>query len=365
MQLKRLYLLLIPFTLTWLSMTLFAAAQQATPYASSTFDRNNAGWRVQGDAQGSGARPPIQIPVGGNPTGYIRAVDDVSGDTWFWKSPNDWAGDASSAHGLRLTFDLFQQTDFSDQYDTDDVILIGDDGTTRVQLVYQTRQNPRRFWTSYDVELSADAGWKKLITGDLCYPPDSASSICIPATQDDMAFVLANFETLYIRGEFENGSDEGGLDNVIFGNMPTGTTIDPDTARDFTVDGVDVSWSFEVPSGAVTEPVSGFVAIVDPVIAPPINDEFIDNYAQFTISQTTRTAFQFSQPVTVTAIFDVAAIDPLALDGLRLMRWDGVAWVDLGATRSDGQLMTTTETDGTFAVVAPVTYDLFLPLIQK
>ena len=71
--------------------------------AESTFDADDEGWTVSGDAQG-GSVIPDYLAEGGNPDGYISAKDNVTGGVWYWKAPDLYLGDVSGAYGHTLTY---------------------------------------------------------------------------------------------------------------------------------------------------------------------------------------------------------------------------------------------------------------------
>lgn len=165
------------------------------------------GWTVINDAIG-----PTRIPTGGNPGGYLQAVDQFVGLTWYWVAPGKFLGDVSAAYGQPLTFDLRQH--YADlnpllQFDEDDVVLSGN-GLT---LALDTPFNPDRInWTSYSVPLLASAGWRQTNIGGA------------PATEAQLQSVLSNLASLRIRGEFFVGPDTGDLDNVVL----NGVTVVPE-----------------------------------------------------------------------------------------------------------------------------------------
>lgn len=184
----------------------------------STFDIDDEGWTVSGDAQGSSVIPNYNAS-GGNPDGYISAQDNVTGGVWYWKAPAKFLGDISSTYGNTVSFDL-RQSSTASQFDAADVILEGGG----LKLVFNTLNNPATDWTSYEVLLTESAGWK-IETLDGVVP-----------TVEQMNIVLSALTALYIRGEFVTGSDRGDLDNVILRGIVTGFEEDPvkhQAVRDF------------------------------------------------------------------------------------------------------------------------------------
>jgi alkaline phosphatase D len=136
--------------------------------------------------------------AGGN--GYIVAGDDA-GDVWYFVAPTKFLGDDSKAYGQNLTFDLKQTyAGTANQFDASDVVLVGG-GLT---LAFDTSANPSTSgFTSYSVQLSASAGWK---VNDLSG---------VNATEAQMQAVLHSLTSLSIRGEYQTGTDDGFLDNVV------------------------------------------------------------------------------------------------------------------------------------------------------
>lgn len=163
-----------------------------TPVTSS-FDNNDEGWTVLGDAL-----PPVWRSEGGNPGGYVAARDRAIGEGWFWIAPAKYRGDMSGAYRRWLMFDL-RQDRLTQNYANDDVVLVGGGITLR----YDLPTDPSTAWTAFRVALEEN-GWVNADTG-------------APATRQEMQAVLRSLTELRIRGEFFRGTDEGDLDNVAFG----------------------------------------------------------------------------------------------------------------------------------------------------
>lgn len=199
---------------------------------SSTFDTDDEGWRITGDAQGSSVLPTYHL-TGGNPDGYISAKDNVQGGVWYFKAPAAFHGDFSIAYDTTLEFDLMQSS-LNSQFNTVDVYLRGGG----LELRYDTPNNPGTVWTSYSLTLTEAGGW--LIGG-------------VVPTQEQMLQVLSDVTDLQIRGEFVTGADTGSLDNVYL----VGPAIGPDLTGDDCVNLEDFSifaawwWSTgcDVPNG--------------------------------------------------------------------------------------------------------------------
>jgi len=170
----------------------------------STFDSNDEGWTITGDAQGGSVLPTYHA-TGGNPGGYVSATDNVQGGVWYFKAGPQFHGDFSTGYGTDLTFDLRQSGTHS-QFDSVDVYVRGGG----LELTYDTASNPGTVWTSYGIELTETAGWK--LGG-------------VPPTQAEMLQVLADVTDMQIRGEFITGSDVGDLDNVVMVPGPAGLSL--------------------------------------------------------------------------------------------------------------------------------------------
>jgi hypothetical protein len=166
---------------------------------TSTFEEGTEGWTVVGDAQ-SGQAEPTHVAEGGNPSGYLRAADDVTGGVWYWNASDAYLSDKSAYSGGTLSFDLNQSATDS-QFNAQDVILDNDD--TRLGYDFgNSSTHPGTDWTSYEVRFSAEAdGWTNRSTDE-------------PATQEEFDRVLSDLNELWIRGEYRTGGDVGGIDNV-------------------------------------------------------------------------------------------------------------------------------------------------------
>lgn len=159
----------------------------------STFDTGIDGWSFVADV-----KEFLWVETGGNPGGYIEAVDYAYGDVWYFVAPEKFLGDKSAYTGGTLDFDLKQSTTDS-QFNDGDVIISGGGKT----LVLNTAENPGVDWTHYSVTLDTDSDWRlDTLNGTV-------------ATQADIDAVLADISGLQIRGEYVTGSDTGGLDNVL------------------------------------------------------------------------------------------------------------------------------------------------------
>jgi len=165
----------------------------------STFDTDDEGWTVTGDAQGGSVIPDYHA-TGGNPGGYISADDNVQGGTWYWKAPAKFRGNHSGAYGDTLSYEL-RQTPNTSQFDNVEVYLRGGG----ITLTYET-SHPSTGWTPYSITLTESGGWL-----------DGGAA----PTQARMKLVLGDITDIQIRGEFRSGADTGSLDNVVMTPEPT------------------------------------------------------------------------------------------------------------------------------------------------
>lgn len=219
--------------------------------AASTFDSNAEGWTVIGDAI-----TPVWQATGGNPGGYLQAIDEVGGDTWFWVAPPKFLGNKAATYGGMLSFDL-RQSAIEDPFWDLDLVLEGG-GLT---LAYDFPADPGTAWTSYAVILHEEVGWRRW--GDEV----------VPATAADMQAVLADLIALRVRGEFQNGEDTGSLDNVILSGPSPGLARIPGTAVIFFANRSDITipplgggiGDFPLTRNCLDAPCEGFLEETFPV----------------------------------------------------------------------------------------------------
>jgi hypothetical protein len=168
------------------------------PLTNTSFEKDDAGWTISGDAQG-GYVAASYSPDGGVTDGYIYAADDVTGGVWYYKAPANYMGDKSAYYGATLQFSLFQQSAMADQFDAADIIFQNGDK----QITCQLPKYPGHTWTAYSIKIDEKAAW---LNGDY----DSGDA----AGKADIKAVLSHVTGFFIRGEFETGDDTGGMDNV-------------------------------------------------------------------------------------------------------------------------------------------------------
>ncbi|MFB6228170.1 MAG: laminin B domain-containing protein [Halobacteriales archaeon] len=169
----------------------------------STFEEDDEGWEISGDAQGSSTVPTFEDGTG-TPAPSISAVDDVAGGVWYFSAPGKFLANKSAYYGGTLEYDLLQEYSGSaSQFDSADIVLSGG-GMTLTYDHGDASSHPgggdSGVWTSYTVTLAETDAWKK---GDGNSPSGS-----------EMLTVLSDLTELRIRGEYRDGSDKGYLDTV-------------------------------------------------------------------------------------------------------------------------------------------------------
>lgn len=180
------------------ALALFASACGPAAYASSTFEGDAEGWKLSNNGD---LTTPTLEQQGGNPAGDLCGKDEGNGDIWYFVAPQKFLGNASSAFGKRLTFDLRQGSIFN-QVRGRDVVLNGGG----LAVTWYSRFAPGLDWTPYSVRLDADSSWK-------IDEPNGAD-----ATEADMRTVLGDLRSVRIRGEFVDGlNDTACIDNVYLG----------------------------------------------------------------------------------------------------------------------------------------------------
>jgi hypothetical protein len=183
----------------------------AAVIASSGFDTDVDGWTIVGDAQSESVTPDFN-GTGGNPGGLITAKDDTTGGTFYFVAPKKYLGDATKAYGKLLTFDL-KTTSVASPFEAYGVMLSG--GGVSVIAMMPHDPAPAGTWVSYAFTLDSSADWKVVSGPDV--QADSSFGDAPRATESQLHTVLGALTLLRIRGEYNDGPDQGSLDNVRFG----------------------------------------------------------------------------------------------------------------------------------------------------
>ncbi|MGR3378837.1 beta strand repeat-containing protein [Salipiger abyssi] len=188
----------------------------------STFDTDTEGWTVTGDVTG------LQwVATGGNPDGHIEATDLATGPYWFWVAPGAFLGDRSAYSGGSLTFDLSSSGGNGSANAAPDLLLTGGGLTIALDIGQADAA-----WTSFTTYLDTRSDWRV------------GTESGAVASQAQIDAVLADLQSIEIRGEYRSGVDVGTLDNVVLAlpvpNVaPVATddsaTTDEDTATDISV----------------------------------------------------------------------------------------------------------------------------------
>lgn len=211
-----------------LPLSLFLLLSASWAFSQNcTFDFGNEGWTADGDAVNG---ETVWLSSGGNPDGYIRAVDASTGGTWYFVAPEKFTGIKCDAYGRFLRYDQYVSSNAAPN-NRPDVEIIG----AGITLVFDNPVLPGTSWTHFDILLREDAGWHiNTLTGLL-------------PTADQFKMVLADITSFRIRGEYYSQADDyGGLDNV---NLESNFTFE------FDLDGDDssgaVNGDFQAPATCI------------------------------------------------------------------------------------------------------------------
>lgn len=168
---------------------------------SSDFISGVDGWTIEGDAQGgSGVIPEFSDKDGLDNSGYIYAKDDVAGGVWYFVAPDKYLGNKSSFFNGMIKYWLIQKSARINQFLSPDVVIEG--GTNeKIVINLPIESFPDTVWTKYQFTFNESDVWV-----------DENNQ---KATNQKIKNVLKNITKLKIRGEFEEGTDTGGLDGFI------------------------------------------------------------------------------------------------------------------------------------------------------
>ncbi len=186
-----------------LSILLFSCDKKEDPTENpngSEFLGGTDQWKIEGDAQGGEIADPFYSPIEGlDNSGYVYATDDVAGGVWYFVAPSKFRGDKSAYFNGNINFWLIQKSALSNQFDGKDIIV---DGGAKGKLIYRHFSYPGTSWTFYQIVLNSSDNW--------------LDEFGNKATDAKIQSVLSGITKLSIRGEFETGSDTGGLDSFAF-----------------------------------------------------------------------------------------------------------------------------------------------------
>lgn len=164
---------------------------------SENSNTSDGSWNTNADA-----RDFTHVPLSGADGGYVEAFDRLSGDVRYFVGGAPFTGDLSLFAGGTLDYTI-RQSSTSSQFDAVDVILVGIDRS--IGFDFPLDQNPDTDWTDYSIDLTAAAGWFDLATG-------------LAASNAEITAVLADLDSIEIRGEYRVGPDAAGLgDSALLG----------------------------------------------------------------------------------------------------------------------------------------------------
>lgn len=148
----------------------------------STFDTDMEGWRPYDDVT------LTWVPTNGNPGGYLHGLDWADGRSYRFKTPVSWAGDWSAFK--LLSFDLVKIPTAASSTEREVVWIRGGSGET---LAY-VDSGPGADWTNYEIYLVPEN-----------FDVDQAT----------FDRVMGHVTEMLILGEYFNGDEQEGLDNVV------------------------------------------------------------------------------------------------------------------------------------------------------
>jgi len=166
-------------------------AQASADAISSTFDTGAEGWSALD--QQTGDYTASWQSTGGNPGGFLQGTENIAlGGTGYFIAPSKFLGNLSAYAGGTLTYDLNVIQGSAYFSDVDVIISSGANS-----VFWTSNINPvGHGWVTFQVQLNqANFG-------------------------SNLASILSNVTEFQIRGEFINGPEVEGLDNVLL-NTPT------------------------------------------------------------------------------------------------------------------------------------------------
>jgi hypothetical protein len=190
-------------------MSFVFANSQARANLVSTFNIDKEGWRVFNRAPGGVEGDLTEYvgsyqSLGGNPGGFFQGADSGIGNTGFFVSPIDWAGNWSQYIWGTLQFDikLIQQNGTPSLFPAYDVLIYTDADHYAYSKFGVDPQLGS--WTNYQLQLIA-------------------SNFDVVGGSFDS--IMSNVAGLRIIGEFIYGPETVGLDNVMVSAVPEPTTM--------------------------------------------------------------------------------------------------------------------------------------------
>ncbi|HRH34691.1 MAG TPA: laminin B domain-containing protein [Catalimonadaceae bacterium] len=163
----------------------------------SRFSQTSECWTLTGDGDG-----PFQKSTGGNPGGFIEAVDQNIRESWYWNAPLQFLYNKSRSIGKFMRFDI-RTTHPGNSRLTRNVIMEG----AGLSIGAAMPNLPGTNWTHNDIALVA-SNWHYTSTD-------------VVVSQSDFLAVMTSLTRIRILGEYSPSVDRGGLDNFIL--EPEGT----------------------------------------------------------------------------------------------------------------------------------------------
>ncbi len=209
---------------------IFFAPLGSSQNLTSTFDLGDEGWSSVGGANVS------WMERGGNPGGFLLGEDADENSTWRYVSPKSWSGNWTPYIDDSLSFDI-RLIDDDDGFNLnfDDILMIYALNGTFVawpgSRVPWPGEPERGVWTHYEIALT----------------PDSFG-----VNESDFLEVMEQVDNISIRGEYSDGRDLEGLDNVMV-TPPRNDTADRPTIVHH--EGDDLTVELEIPPGTSLESV--------------------------------------------------------------------------------------------------------------
>lgn len=184
------------------TLAVIATATTALADLGYTFDADAQGWGTLNDATGF-----TWDGTNGSPNpGFIRARDVGTGAIWYFAAPVVDLTNLSNAYGGSISWDVLSITGAQDDFqERADVMLVGGG----LMIGISTGAQPvNGQWTSSSASLHVSSPW--MMVSSLANGTLSATA----ATAGDIQTVLGSLTGLYIQGEYTNGGDAAGIDNV-------------------------------------------------------------------------------------------------------------------------------------------------------
>ncbi len=171
-----------------------------------SFDTDTQGWGTLNDA-----REFAWDGASGQPAGSIRARDIGDGRIWYFSAPVVDISNAASMYGGEIAWDVLgiqgNQASFGGRAD---VMLVGGGLSIGIDVGAQPVNGQ---WTSWSAAVSEAGGWRVVTSL-------SSGALGASVTEAEIRTVLADLSGFYIQGEYTNGADRAGLDNVSFVPAP-------------------------------------------------------------------------------------------------------------------------------------------------